>query len=138
VNSVCSIARPIHQWAEGEALDDILAETDMAPGDFIRNCKQLVDLLRQIEDVAEGGAGENCSWIVRRCASATVQSPENGSTRALRAVTSSVSAVAPAHASGPQALDTSLPKVASTPYASGGSERIASRSTCCCPDSAKT
>jgi ATP-dependent RNA helicase HelY len=24
----------------------------MAPGDFIRNCKQLVDLLRQIEDVA--------------------------------------------------------------------------------------
>jgi ATP-dependent RNA helicase HelY len=25
----------------------------MAPGDFVRNCKQLVDLLRQIEDVAE-------------------------------------------------------------------------------------
>jgi ATP-dependent RNA helicase HelY len=24
----------------------------MAPGDFIRNCKQLVDLLRQIEEVA--------------------------------------------------------------------------------------
>ena len=48
-------ARPIHQWAEGEALDDILAETDMAPGDFIRNCKQLVDLLRQIEDVATPG-----------------------------------------------------------------------------------
>jgi ATP-dependent RNA helicase HelY len=48
-------ARPIHQWAEGEALDDILAETEMAPGDFIRNCKQLVDLLRQIEDVAAPG-----------------------------------------------------------------------------------
>jgi ATP-dependent RNA helicase HelY len=26
----------------------------MAPGDFVRNCKQLLDLLRQIEDVAEG------------------------------------------------------------------------------------
>ncbi|HEV2951143.1 MAG TPA: hypothetical protein VGZ51_03475, partial [Actinomycetota bacterium] len=36
----------------GEALDDILGETEMAPGDFIRNCKQLVDLLRQIEEVA--------------------------------------------------------------------------------------
>ena len=24
----------------------------MAPGDFVRNCKQLVDLLRQIEEVA--------------------------------------------------------------------------------------
>jgi ATP-dependent RNA helicase HelY len=45
-------ARPIHQWAEGDPLDEILMETEMAPGDFIRNCKQLVDLLRQIEDVA--------------------------------------------------------------------------------------
>jgi ATP-dependent RNA helicase HelY len=26
----------------------------MAPGDFVRTCKQLLDLLRQIEDVAEG------------------------------------------------------------------------------------
>jgi ATP-dependent RNA helicase HelY len=45
-------ARPIHRWAEGDSLDDILVDTEMAPGDFIRNCKQLVDLLRQIEDVA--------------------------------------------------------------------------------------
>ncbi len=45
-------ATPIYHWAEGETLDDILAETEMAPGDFIRNCKQLVDLLRQIEEVA--------------------------------------------------------------------------------------
>ena len=45
-------ATPIYHWAEGEALNDILAETEMAPGDFIRNCKQLVDLLRQIEEVA--------------------------------------------------------------------------------------
>jgi ATP-dependent RNA helicase HelY len=45
-------AGPIHQWAEGESLDDILADTGMAPGDFVRNCKQLVDLLRQIEEVA--------------------------------------------------------------------------------------
>ena len=45
-------AGPIHQWAEGEALDDIIADTEMAPGDFVRNCKQLVDLLRQIEEVA--------------------------------------------------------------------------------------
>ncbi|HZB01998.1 MAG TPA: DEAD/DEAH box helicase [Actinomycetota bacterium] len=45
-------AGPIHQWAEGEALDDILSDTEMAPGDFVRNCKQLLDLLRQIEEVA--------------------------------------------------------------------------------------
>ena len=28
----------------------------MAPGDFVRNCKQLLDLLRQIGDVADPDA----------------------------------------------------------------------------------
>jgi ATP-dependent RNA helicase HelY len=46
-------AGPIYAWAEGAALEDVLEETDMAPGDFVRNCKQLIDLLRQIEEVAE-------------------------------------------------------------------------------------
>ena len=46
-------ATPVFHWAEGKPLDDVLRETEMAPGDFVRNCKQLLDLLRQIEDVAE-------------------------------------------------------------------------------------
>jgi len=46
-------ATPAFHWAEGKPLEDVLEETEMAPGDFVRNCKQLVDLLRQIEDVAE-------------------------------------------------------------------------------------
>ena len=45
-------ARPIYHWAGGAPLEAVLQETDMAPGDFVRNCKQLLDLLRQIEDVA--------------------------------------------------------------------------------------
>ena len=57
--------RPIYHWAEGEALDDILAETEMAPGDFIRNCKQLVDLLRQIEDVADARRRQHRSGPAR-------------------------------------------------------------------------
>ena len=36
----------------GKPLEDVLRETTMAPGDFVRNCKQLLDLLRQIADVA--------------------------------------------------------------------------------------
>ena len=40
-------------WAEGAALEEVLEDTEMAPGDFVRNCKQLIDLLRQIEEVAE-------------------------------------------------------------------------------------
>jgi ATP-dependent RNA helicase HelY len=45
-------ASPVFHWAEGKPLEDILEETEMAPGDFVRNCKQLLDLLRQVEDVA--------------------------------------------------------------------------------------
>ncbi len=45
-------AGPIFHWASGRSLEEILAETDMAPGDFVRNCKQLLDLLRQVEEVA--------------------------------------------------------------------------------------
>jgi ATP-dependent RNA helicase HelY len=49
-------AEHIYHWARGEGLEAVLEETDMAPGDFVRNCKQLVDLLRQIEEVAGGPA----------------------------------------------------------------------------------
>ena len=45
-------AVPIFHWAGGEPLEEVLQETEMAPGDFVRNCKQLLDLLRQIEEVA--------------------------------------------------------------------------------------
>jgi len=51
-------ATPVFQWAEGKPLQDVLAETGMAPGDFVRNCKQLLDLLRQIEEVASGQTAE--------------------------------------------------------------------------------
>jgi ATP-dependent RNA helicase HelY len=46
-------ATPIFHWAEGKTLDDVLAETGMAPGDFVRSCKLLLDLLRQVQDVAD-------------------------------------------------------------------------------------
>jgi ATP-dependent RNA helicase HelY len=47
-----AFATPAFHWAEGLPLEDVLAETGMAPGDFVRACKQLIDLLRQIEEVA--------------------------------------------------------------------------------------
>ena len=46
----------VFHWAEGKPLEDVLHETGMAPGDFVRNCKQLLDLLRQIEEVAPESA----------------------------------------------------------------------------------
>jgi ATP-dependent RNA helicase HelY len=42
----------VHAWAKGEDLADILEDEDMNGGDFVRNVKQTIDLLRQISDVA--------------------------------------------------------------------------------------
>jgi ATP-dependent RNA helicase HelY len=62
-------ATPVFHWAEGKPLEDVLAETEMAPGDFVRNCKQLVDLLRQIEEVA----GDPTSGLMRRAREAVLR-----------------------------------------------------------------
>ncbi|HEY7875308.1 MAG TPA: hypothetical protein VIG64_09320 [Actinomycetota bacterium] len=40
------------EWAAGADLGDVLSEDD-APGDFVRSVKQLVDLMRQLEDVSD-------------------------------------------------------------------------------------
>ena len=42
------IALQILKWGKGETLQKVLKNTEIAPGDFIRTTKQLIDLLRQI------------------------------------------------------------------------------------------
>ena len=39
-------------WAAGEAFADVVEEEELSGGDFVRTVKQLIDLLRQIADVA--------------------------------------------------------------------------------------
>jgi ATP-dependent RNA helicase HelY len=39
-------------WAAGEDLGEVIAEEELSGGDFVRNVKQLIDLLRQIGEVA--------------------------------------------------------------------------------------
>lgn len=43
---------PAYAWAGGAELSGILAEREISGGDFVRNVKQLIDLLRQLGDVA--------------------------------------------------------------------------------------
>ncbi len=43
------------RWASGAGLDDVLAESDLAAGDFVRNVKQLIDLTDQVADAAGPG-----------------------------------------------------------------------------------
>jgi ATP-dependent RNA helicase HelY len=43
----------MHDWAAGTDLAEVLADDDeLTGGDFVRNVKQCVDLLRQIGDIA--------------------------------------------------------------------------------------
>ncbi|MBI2703991.1 MAG: DEAD/DEAH box helicase [Actinobacteria bacterium] len=41
-----------YSWAAGEELDDVLEDEDLSGGDFVRNIKQLIDLLRQVADAS--------------------------------------------------------------------------------------
>jgi ATP-dependent RNA helicase HelY len=42
----------VHRWASGQRLETVLRGSDLAAGDFVRRCKQVVDLLGQIADIA--------------------------------------------------------------------------------------
>ena len=44
-----------YRWAEGASLDEVLSETDLAAGDFVRWMKQLLDLTDQVADAAGDG-----------------------------------------------------------------------------------
>ncbi|SEC27000.1 ATP-dependent RNA helicase HelY [Paramicrobacterium humi] len=46
------LAPAMHMWARGASLDRVLIEADMAAGDFVRWCRQTIDLLDQISGVA--------------------------------------------------------------------------------------
>jgi ATP-dependent RNA helicase HelY len=54
-----------YRWASGHSLSSVLKGSDMTVGDFVRNMKQLIDLLTQI-----GGASEalrpHCREAVKR------------------------------------------------------------------------
>ena len=41
-----------YRWAEGDELDDVLTEVDLAAGDFVRWMKQLLDVAGQVADAA--------------------------------------------------------------------------------------
>jgi ATP-dependent RNA helicase HelY len=46
------IAWMVHRWAGGHSLESVLRGSDIAAGDFVRRCKQIVDLLDQVGDAA--------------------------------------------------------------------------------------
>ncbi|NCT90723.1 DEAD/DEAH box helicase [Cellulomonas sp. APG4] len=50
------LVEPVHRWATGRNLSSVLQGTELAAGDFVRWCKQVIDLLDQIGDAAPAAA----------------------------------------------------------------------------------
>ncbi len=46
------LAAAVEQWASGAGLEVVLRRAEVAPGDFVRNVRQLVDLVQQLAEVA--------------------------------------------------------------------------------------
>ncbi len=50
------LVEPIHRWASGRPLDAVLRSSELAAGDFVRWCKQVIDVLDQISGAAPDAA----------------------------------------------------------------------------------
>jgi ATP-dependent RNA helicase HelY len=66
-----TFAAVAHAWVAGEGFAEVVVEEDLTGGDFVRNVKQLIDLLRQIALVAPVPA-------TRRAAASAAESAHRG------------------------------------------------------------
>jgi ATP-dependent RNA helicase HelY len=72
-STVCpdaGMAAMMHRWAGGQRLEVVLRDSEIAAGDFVRRCKQVVDLLGQIGDAA---ADRTLSVTARRAIDAVMR-----------------------------------------------------------------
>jgi ATP-dependent RNA helicase HelY len=72
-STVCpdaGMAWMMHRWAGGQRLEVVLRDSEMAAGDFVRGCKQVIDLLGQIGDAA---ADRTLSVTARRAIDAVMR-----------------------------------------------------------------
>ena len=65
------LVEPIHRWASGRGLDAVLRGGELAAGDFVRWCKQVVDVLDQVAQAAPRP-------VVRATASRAVEAVRRG------------------------------------------------------------
>ncbi|WP_130796526.1 DEAD/DEAH box helicase [Streptomyces otsuchiensis] len=49
-------AWPVYRWVQGHGLDAVLRDAEMPAGDFVRWCKQVVDVLGQVAAAAPAGS----------------------------------------------------------------------------------
>jgi ATP-dependent RNA helicase HelY len=56
---------PAVRWAQGASLEDSIGELELSGGDFVRNIKQCIDLLDQLDDVCEDPLAASLTLAVR-------------------------------------------------------------------------
>ncbi|MGP5076751.1 RNA helicase [Brachybacterium alimentarium] len=62
-----AVAAIVHRWARGDHLAAALAGNDLPPGDFVRHCRQVIDLLDQLPaDELLGSTARSAVRAVRR------------------------------------------------------------------------
>jgi ATP-dependent RNA helicase HelY len=72
-------AWPAYQWASGKPLEEVLWDVEMPAGDFVRWCKQLIDLLGQIANAAaEIGTPDGRPSTVRGAAQEAIEAMRRG------------------------------------------------------------
>jgi len=49
-----SFVEPVVRWAAGATLEEAVGDREISGGDFVRNIKQVIDLLGQLRDVSSG------------------------------------------------------------------------------------
>ncbi|WP_030853015.1 DEAD/DEAH box helicase [Streptomyces sp. NRRL F-4474] len=54
-----------YQWASDKSLDEVLREAEMPAGDFVRWCKQVIDVLGQIAAAAPSASGDSGSTVAK-------------------------------------------------------------------------
>ncbi|WP_411106398.1 DEAD/DEAH box helicase [Streptomyces sp. cmx-4-9] len=54
-----------YQWACDKSLDEVLREAEMPAGDFVRWCKQVIDVLGQVAAAAPSASGDSGSTVAR-------------------------------------------------------------------------
>ena len=71
------LAWAIHRWATGRPLETVLSEADLAAGDFVRWCKQVIDMLGQVQ-LAAGGLSGAGGTPLRRTAAEAIDAVRRG------------------------------------------------------------
>jgi ATP-dependent RNA helicase HelY len=60
------LSYPIYRWATGAKLETVLDSADLLPGDFIRWCKQIIDLLEQLAKATDGPISDKAKDAIDR------------------------------------------------------------------------